>query len=392
MEITKDVWLFKQYSIQNKVFLSYKIHMKIAKHIIAIFFVLAFASFSFSQQNNLIPNNSFEEYSGVPLGWFYNGNQFTRLVKYWNSPTLASPDVFGPGIIVPAHWQKKGFGNQHPQEGLSMVGITVYGCSEGKPHCREYIQIQLNESLVKGQKYQFSYWLAHLDGSIYTDKLGAYFSVDPIKQNNDDYLNVEPQVATKFIVKPNVQQWQKISNEYIADDSYNYITIGNFYEDKDNKIDRLECVYEFGYYYLDNMELIKVPPFIAQEVPPDDLSLQNLEIGKKIQLKNIYFDLDKSDLLPRSFVELNKLKKILEENPDMRIEVHGHTDIQGESDYNIELSLTRSQAVTKYLIDSGIDSGRIDYKGFGSNFPIADNSDELGRKLNRRVEILIIAL
>jgi outer membrane protein OmpA-like peptidoglycan-associated protein len=345
-----------------------------------------------AQQANLVPNHGFEEFSGVPLGWFYNGSQFTRLVKYWNSPTLASPDAFGPGIIVPSHWKKKGFGKMQAQEGKAMAGLTVYGCADGKPHCREYIQIQLNESLVKGQKYEVSYHLGHLDKSLLVDKIGVYFTIDPLKQDDDKVVEAVPQVYCNNVVKPESGKWRKINKEFTAEEEFNYLTMGNFFADDMNSVDREGAIYEFAYYYIDNIELRKVPPFLKQEVPEDDLTRQDLEVGKKIQLQNIYFDLDKSELLPRSFVELNKLKGILETNPQMTIEVHGHTDIQGESDYNLELSVQRSKAVTDYLANVGIATERIDFKGYGSNMPIANNADESGRQLNRRVEILITGL
>ena len=366
--------------------------MKGNKNLIwTILLCIAF-SLTIKAQTNLIPNHSFEEFSGAPIGWFYKGSQFTRLVKYWYSPSLASPDVFGPDIVVPSHWKKKGFGEQKPYDGKSMVGITVYGCSEGKPHCREYLQLQTNESLVIGQKYEIVYWLAHLEHSLYIDKLGILMTEEPLKQSDDELITGEPQFKSTHVIKPFPQQWQKIEGSFIADKTYNYLTFGNFYTDEENKVEQKDNLYKFAYYYIDHIELKKVPPYIIQKVPADDLSRQSLEVGKKIKLKNIYFDLDKSDLLPRSFIELNKLRKIMEDNPKMTIEVHGHTDIQGESDYNEKLSMQRAHSVSNYLIKSGVTESRIDFKGFGSNMPIANNADEGGRQLNRRVEILITAL
>jgi outer membrane protein OmpA-like peptidoglycan-associated protein len=367
--------------------------MKSAKHIILIPILVVLCMFDTeAQEENLIPNPSFEEYSGVPLGWFYNGNQFSRLIKYWYSPTLASPDVFGPEVIVPQHWKKKGFGDQKPFDGNSMIGITVYGCAEGKPHCREYIQSHLNESLVVGQKYKVSYWIAHLEHSLFSDKIGVLFTKDAVRLDEDSVLPGNPQVYSEHILQPSRMNWKKEEGFFTADSAFNFITIGNFYSDDENKTFGKDNKYKYAYYYLDKIELVKVPPIIQPELPKDDLSLQKLELGKKIELKNIYFDLDKSDLLPKSYVELNKLRRILQSNESMSIEVHGHTDIQGEFDYNIDLSLERAKAVCQYLIDSGITPERIAYKGFGSNQPIADNSMESGRKMNRRVEFLITAL
>ncbi|MEM9992267.1 MAG: hypothetical protein AAF738_10925, partial [Bacteroidota bacterium] len=118
------------------------------------------------QLSNIIPNPSFEEYSTIPIGWFYRGQHFTNVMKYWSSATAASPDVFGPKVRVPSHWTDKGFGDQYARTGESMVGMTIYGCDNGKPHCREYIQVQLLEPLVQYQNYYLEFWVVHLPRSL----------------------------------------------------------------------------------------------------------------------------------------------------------------------------------------------------------------------------------
>lgn len=357
-------------------------------------FVLAifYATDHLAQESSIIPNPGFEEFEGFPLGWFYNGQQFTRLMKYWYSPTLASPDVFGPDVIVPSHWQKKGFGNQQPYEGRAMVGLTVYGCGQGKPHCREYLQIELNESLVVGQKYELKFHIAHLENSLYINNLGAYFTSKPLKTNTDRLIKAEPQINSQDIINPGDNEWYVFQKSFIADSAFNYLTIGNFYSDDACEVQRSDNNYEFAYYYFDDFSLRKAPPIVPVFLPEDDLSKQTFTLGNTIELKNIYFDTDMCNLLPRSYNELNKLVQILTAQPEMAIEVHGHTDIQGESGYNYELSSMRARAVYNYLIESGINASRLNYKGFGSNLPIADNTSEEGRKLNRRVEILIVGL
>ena len=73
----------------------------------------------------------------------------------------------------------------------------------------------------------------------------------------------------------------------------------------------------------------------------------------------------------------------------MRLEIHGHTDNVGEDEYNMKLSERRASAVVNYLIQNGISSSRLEYKGFGSSKPIASNDTEEGRQENRRVEVYI---
>ena len=112
--------------------------------------------------------------------------------------------------------------------------------------------------------------------------------------------------------------------------------------------------------------------------------------NKSFRLNNVLFETNKTDLLPGSFIELNKLAVQLKEKPSMQIEIRGHTDNVGEEGKNKALSEGRAKAVYDYLLVKGIDKSRIAYKGFGSKKAVAKNDTEEGRKKNRRVEMVII--
>jgi OmpA-OmpF porin, OOP family len=99
---------------------------------------------------------------------------------------------------------------------------------------------------------------------------------------------------------------------------------------------------------------------------------------------------DKSDLLPTSFPELDKLVALMKKYPNMTLEIGGHTDYKGSVEYNIRLSNDRANAVVKHLVAQGIDAKRLTWKGYGKSEPIADNTTEEGRQLNRRVEFKVI--
>lgn len=343
--------------------------------------------------DNIIPNPGFERYSSTPIGWFYKGKHFTSVMKYWDSATAASPDVFGPKVRVPAHWAEKGFGKQIPHEGKSMAGITAYGCEEGKPHCREYIQIQLREPLVVGQGYYAEFYASHLPRSIQVNGLGMHFSKVKIEEKIDTHLDLTPQVmANNLVVAPN-HQWVKISGEFVAQSEADYLLIGNFLPDSLTKkhIPFSNCL-NYAYYYIDAVVLTKTDPYVEVPVREDDLCCITVEEGKIIQLRDIFFDTDKAELLPRSYTELNKLLTLMQDNPQMIIEVRGHTDSMGESNYNLYLSRKRSKAVVEYLNQNGIEKSRTRYKGYGNTMPVASNNDEEGRQLNRRVEFLILSL
>ena len=121
-----------------------------------------------------------------------------------------------------------------------------------------------------------------------------------------------------------------------------------------------------------------------------DLYLVPIEVGQTVRLNNIFFETGKSDLLPASYVELDKLVKVLNENPNMEIEVEGHTDNVGSDPFNLSLSKNRAKAVYDYLIFKGISASRIKSNGYGETKPIETNDTEEGRAQNRRVQFTIM--
>ncbi|HMR93293.1 MAG TPA: OmpA family protein [Chitinophagaceae bacterium] len=121
-----------------------------------------------------------------------------------------------------------------------------------------------------------------------------------------------------------------------------------------------------------------------------DLYLVPIEIGQVVRLNNVFFDFDKWDLRPESFVELNRVVKLLNENPSIEIEMSAHTDSKGSDDYNFKLSDNRARSVMEYILSKGIDPKRITSQGYGETVPVATNDTGEGRQLNRRVEFKIM--
>lgn len=104
-------------------------------------------------------------------------------------------------------------------------------------------------------------------------------------------------------------------------------------------------------------------------------------------LDNVLFDFDKDVIKPETFARLDEVYEILEKNPAMSIELQGHTDNIGSKKYNMDLSQRRANAVANYLVNKGIARNRLATTGFGFDKPVALNSTDFGRSLNRRVEI-----
>lgn len=113
------------------------------------------------------------------------------------------------------------------------------------------------------------------------------------------------------------------------------------------------------------------------------------KFGEKVTLTNIFFEVDKSKLIPDSYDELNELADYLNKNKNTLIEISGHTDNTGTEEKNKALSTARAKTVTDYLVSKGIEQLRISYKGYGSTKPVASNENEEGKLQNRRVEFII---
>ena len=123
---------------------------------------------------------------------------------------------------------------------------------------------------------------------------------------------------------------------------------------------------------------------------PQSNETEKLQKNEPIILKNVFFETASADLKPTSLNELDRLKVLLEKNPDLRIQINGHTDDVGSDADNQALSEARARAVHDYLLDAGIASDRLAYKGFGESQPIADNETGEGRRQNRRTEFVIV--
>lgn len=137
----------------------------------------------------------------------------------------------------------------------------------------------------------------------------------------------------------------------------------------------------------DNIDLTQIGEY--KEITRD-LYLVPIEVGSTVRLNNIFFETSSAGLKKESFVELNRVIRILSQNSEMEIEVSGHTDNVGNKSYNEELSQKRAQSVVNYLKENGVNESRLVAKGYGMDKPVADNDTEEGRAENRRVEFTIL--
>jgi OOP family OmpA-OmpF porin len=329
----------------------------------------------------------------------------------------------------PSGWFKTNFSKytvtNYPRPGINnSLGAEIVGAAIGGNNFRTYMQAPLLSKLEVGKKYVFTLFVK--PDQFILDELGVYFSDTLVVTFSNSLLAVPYQLKLQssktFVGKKN--KWQQISATYTATGTEQFLIIGNFKPDSMLHWKRIDKRPEVCTYMLDDISLTAVDPEAAYDTKalnelyngetrrhylhkrcdgsinlfPQllvDSSEQNMEVpdsflsDKPIVLRNVFFDFDRTELLPKSFVELNKLVNYLKAHPDCTILISGHTDSMGSDAYNARLSAGRARSVGMYLTEQGILPYRIRTEGKGSSEPVADNSTESGREQNRRVEFII---
>ena len=114
---------------------------------------------------------------------------------------------------------------------------------------------------------------------------------------------------------------------------------------------------------------------------------------KPIVLENIFYDFDKADIRPDAALELDKLVEILQDNPNISIELSSHTDVRGSDIYNLDLSQRRAESAVEYIISKGINRNRITAKGYGETRLVVKNAKtDAEHQRNRRTEFKVVRI
>ncbi|NLL28655.1 MAG: OmpA family protein [Bacteroidales bacterium] len=123
-----------------------------------------------------------------------------------------------------------------------------------------------------------------------------------------------------------------------------------------------------------------------------DIDLEPVVVGKSYRMNDIYYKSNSAELLSESKKVLDDFIDFLNENPNIKVKIQGHTDNIGSDAFNMTLSEERAKSVFDYLIENGISASRLSYKGFGESKPVDTNDTEAGRAMNRRTEFLITGM
>ncbi len=146
---------------------------------------------------------------------------------------------------------------------------------------------------------------------------------------------------------------------------------------------------DVDYNRIEEMIIKHIPKEVVKQVVVDTCIIKAIS-NDRLVLYGVNFAFDKSDLLPESYPVLERAVKLLNDRPNLKVEIQGYCDSIGTKPYNQELSEDRAQTVKAYLVSKGIAESRLSTVGYGKSNPVADNGTDEGRAMNRRIVFRII--
>ena len=384
-----------------------------------IYIVFFISSYIGQDDNNLVLNSSFESIEGK-----LKKLSQINFASDWQSPTALNADLFSKSIKGDISVPENIYGKEYPKDGDNYAGILTFSYNNKKP--RTYLQTKLIKSLTSGLDYCINVHISLADLSRYAiDNIGIHFSETPLSLDKKGDIIFSDKSELDKVLKDEENKifksrykWEKICGIYQADGKEKYITIGNFYNNKDTKYEKLLKPIDFtgvqlaeAYYYVDKIEVRLIDDPSSCNCNNDgrkkresiiyhlDVDIdESLPLNTKLKKHSIYFDVENYTLDPMFDDKLYNLVKILKENPDLKLSINGHTDNleteaikdDPENKKLINLGDYRSKSVKDFLMKNGILSERLNTQNFKSDKPASKGSSMFSMAKNRRVEFIII--
>jgi OOP family OmpA-OmpF porin len=334
---------------------------------------------------NLVPNGSFENFRK-------KGSSIKQAIP-WNQ--ISTVDFFQKPLDDDTTRQKGAY------DGDCYAGMRF------QKKYKEFVQVKLTESLHRGSTYEFTMYmrLAYWSNAV-LKSFGVLFSKGGYSGPGSASKSNMIDTASFKTGLNNQLKWIRIHGYYKADGGEKFITIGNFHPNIKKDLIRMNIFkrgFKEAYYFLDDVSLYRrqQPDEIIEAVIvgpakqkfEEDSVLkvnQDIKVGDKVALNNIFFTTGSHYLTPDSYQELNKLAQYLHRHPELVIQINGHSDNSGLKFKNQKMSELRAREVFEYLVKKGVQN-KMTFKGFGSSIPLASNDTDEGKAKNRRVEFEVIS-
>ncbi|MEO9511680.1 MAG: OmpA family protein [Flavobacteriaceae bacterium] len=339
--------------------------------------------FSSSVSQNLVHNGGFEDFVECPIKM----SNLNKDAEFWSAPTLGTTDYFNEcsktKLGIPMNFK----GKQEAYEGNAYAGLYLYAPKD----YREYIQVQLTETLKKGHRYRLS-----LSLSLSEKSDGAVMDIGAVLAENLLSIHTKRQLSNAILASErtktthakqfsasgfydNKKEWIQVNLDIVAKGFEKILILGNFKSNGGtNYLDFGKTTTSgegYSYYYLDDISLVYLGP--------------DYKTNQSYVLNHVNFDFDRFELEPKAKQSLKDVYEYLKKNPNLKVSIGGHTDDQGSEAYNKVLSSQRAKTVVKYLIGLGLQKSRITSTGYGNKLPLDTTVTEKARRKNRRVEFVM---
>jgi OOP family OmpA-OmpF porin len=339
----------------------------------------------YSTAQNLVPNPGFEKFVDCPdnIGQVF-------LASPWYSANTGTPEYFNTTCD---------FFEDAANKGNGFAGLIVYSQYEDAV---EYIASPLTATLEADEEYCLSMYVRAKHSPYYVDKMAVLLSESKIvKKYWTPIVSTDALILKNHIfIKPE-NNWVKLSATFIAKGNESFITIGNFtpFNTLKSEPDRLVNTTDgwYIYMYIDDILLERITPGYCCSCP-DTIPIEIVEKTNTISLLNktaslpsstLYFDFNSYEINYLEFQKLETIIYFLQQNNHTTATIKGHTDYIGSDEYNMFLSKKRAENIYQILLNKQINPAQLKIEYYGKNLPVNHLTDEIYRKENRRVEIII---
>ena len=367
------------------------------------FFSLVFLfSINVSAQN-LVPNGNFEKLRNLPVKPNpKNSYRYEPLSGYkpylsnidsWFAATKATPDLRVYDKSKYLKCNKIHPDCDKPKSGEISAGIISYQKNKSFPIFREYIEVKLKEKLKVGKTVNVEFWvIKEREAKIVSNNIGCYLSVNRVTAEVNDNLKLKPQINHDTIINETEPKWVKITGQIEIDKAYEYLLIGNFFSNEDTEIKDYKnytgnaYIPPYAYYLVDDVRLW------YEGTSPEAMPQTTSILTKDTLIENalVEFEYDSAVIKLGSTSNLDRLITSIMNSPaQYKIKIIGHTDNTGTADYNLNLSSRRAKSILEYMLNKGISSKYLSFKGLGETQPVVENTTEENKLKNRRVEIIL---
>lgn len=372
--------------------------------------MMTVATIAQTDDDNWVKNGSFEDLGTKKL----KKDKSVHFATGWDSPTGVKADLFSKKNDKDAltGTDANTYGHEKPEYGDNYAGIVAYVFGDkGAVPYRTYVTAELEAPLKKDQEYCVRFRVSLGDNSKYAvNNIGAHLSKNSLSTDEKKSLTADAQIMhSQNKIINNTFGWETICSIYKAEGGEKYITIGNFKLTKDTKNEKITkpkgVTSQLGiaYYYVDQVELFildsveqcqceKQKTEKAHVVITEDFS-SNKEFTpeQKVAQCKIMFDQLQSEVTNVYVDKVNQLVTVLNENPDMIIELHAHSDktevkTAETNETHKDLAKRRAENVMKVLTDAGIDANRVKVKVHDDSEMVDQGTSETAKARNRRVE------